>query len=400
MKLTSVQIENYRGIASLSVPLDPQMTVLFGPNGSGKTSVLTAIAACGNLSEYRGRVQPVLDEHVGTTASPDVQLFADDKAWIGAGLHGDGHGNPWWQYVNVDPSCTNFRDRVDALPPCVFYDVDRAVVSSLVGRKVGPQADYRVLFEWFKDMEDQELRLQHRKDKDAKIGSLAAVRTAICLMLEGVSDPHVDYLPNHPVPMLVVKQDAKPDLAFEQLSDGYKGVIALAADIARRLVGPIDVVAEAVLEREALVLIDEIELHLHPEWQQRVLPDLMRTFPNVQFVVSTHSPQVLTTVRPEQIVELGWQDGHIVAGAAPTPTYGAEADYVLSALMNVDKRPPNSFARKFREYMRLIDDGKGESDKARNLRQTLEELSSGDLGFLRADAEIRRQRMTRGTGES
>ena len=270
---------------------------------------------------------------------------------------------------------------------------------TLHGRKVGLQADYRVLFEWFKDMEDRELRLQ-REDKDVKIGSLAAVRTAICRMLEDVSDPHIEYLLNHPVPMLVVKQDAKPDLAFEQLSDGYKGVIALAADIARRLVGPIDVVTEAVLERETIVLIDEIELHLHPAWQQRVLPDLMRTFPNAQFVVSTHSPQVLTTVRPEQIVELGWQDGHIVAGAAPTPTYGAEADYVLSALMNVDKRPPNSFARKLREYMRLIDDGEGESDKARNLRQTLEELSPGDLGFLRADAEIRRQRMTRGTGES
>ena len=96
------------------------------------------------------------------------------------------------------------------------------------------------------------------------------------------------------------------------------------------------------LESEAVVLIDEVELHLHPGWQQRILGDLQRTFPNAQFIVSTHSPQVLTTVEPQCIVELAREGDRIVAGAPAGATYGAEAGDVLSVVMGVKERPENN----------------------------------------------------------
>ena len=155
------------------------------------------------------------------------------------------------------------------------------------------------------------------------------------------------------------------------------------------------------LESEAVVLIDEVELHLHPRWQQRILGDLRRTFPNAQFIVSTHSPQVLTTVEPQRIVELAREGDRIVAGAPAISTYGAETGDVLSVVMGVNERPPdNDFTKALDQYRRLVSEGKGESEKALALRRKLEELSPRDYALNRADLEIRRRKMFKQMAES
>ena len=126
-------------------------------------------------------------------------------------------------------------------------------------------------------------------------------------------------------------------------------------------------------------MIDEIELHLHPSWQQRILADLKRTFPNTQFIVSTHSPQVLTTVKPEHIVELIREGNKILAGQIAAPTYGAEAGDVLATVMGVNERPCNNeFVKQLERYMKLVADGEGEAPDAASLRDTLENLSLRD----------------------
>ena len=108
-------------------------------------------------------------------------------------------------------------------------------------------------------------------------------------------------------------------LRIEQLSDGYRTTLAMVMDIAARM-------AEAnpdmpdPLQTQGVVMIDEVDLHLHPAWQQTILSDLMRTFPQVQFIVSTHSPQIVSTVKPTQIRVIDWQ------GEAPSliPIYFSE----------------------------------------------------------------------------
>ena len=92
----------------------------------------------------------------------------------------------------------------------------------------------------------------------------------------------------------------------------------------------IQLVGDNSPQTEAVVLIDEVELHLHPGWQQHILPDLMSTFPNAQFVVSTHSPQVLSTIHPQHVVELATENGNIIADGAAAATYGAQAGDVTS----------------------------------------------------------------------
>ena len=180
---------------------------------------------------------------------------------------------------------------------------------------------------------------------------------------------------------------------MNELSGGYRTLLALVADLARRMaIGNPHL--DDPLKSEAIVLIDEVELHLHPEWQQHVLSDLRATFPNTQFIVSTHSPQVLTTVRPDQIIELKRIPFGVAANRPSGPTYGAEAGEVLEGVMRVRERPENiEFVTLLDNYAKQISKGAGESEFAKDLRRQLEELSPRDLGLDRADIEIRRQRI-------
>ena len=121
-----------------------------------------------------------------------------------------------------------------------------------------------------------------------------------------------------------------------------------------------------------------------------MLTDLARTFPNTQFIVSTHSPPVLTTTRPEHVVALRREGGNVVAEQAAAPTYGAEAGDVLATVMGVDERPRgNEFVRLLDDYLRLVDAGRSASPDAVRLRRRLESLSPRDPALDQADVEIR-----------
>ena len=128
---------------------------------------------------------------------------------------------------------------------------------------------------------------------------------------------------------MVVKK-SEQTLYFDQLSDGEKCLLAMTGDIARRL-AMANPYADNPLQGGGVVLIDEIELHLHPGWQRRVVPALERTFPNVQFILTTHSPQVLSSVAREQIVLLS---GFQAVSRLPY-TEGRDSNAILSELMGV-----------------------------------------------------------------
>ena len=400
MKLASVKIENYRGIQSLELALDPQITVLYGPNGSGKTSILEALALAFDPPGHATDRPVRLDRRRGFFANPMVSVIGEGERLLSR-IEGEEVANYWGRIETPGVFSAEDSRSTSLLPPFVFYDIDRAVVSGLTGREVGTRPDFSRLFDWLYVREYEELRLRRDDSPHTQLVSLAAVRSAICAMLPGVTRPRIGM--SDP-PRLVVSREENgtaTDFAFEQLSDGYRGVLAMAGDIARRMaeLDPVRVPANP-LDRQIVVLIDEVELHLHPAWQQRILTDLIHTFPKAQFIVTTHSPQVLTTVRPQHVVELASEEGRIVAGAPAAPTYGAEAGDVLSAVMGVERRPPNPFSDTLRAYMRLVSDDKGETKAALQLRKQLEELSFHDPALQRADLEIRRRKMLRDMGES
>ena len=456
MKLRSVEIDNYRAIEHLHLPLDPSLTVLHGDNTCGKTSVLSAIAVglgvIPRVFNVSGLDFLETDLRAGesfvqveVTTTEDVGWKRERRDWqmtdrgLDAGLRGklsevtradEDAGTP----VELPIVAFYGTDR-PALAPDVFKVPDRGpdrlalrnIFDSDVRRyavlaaqeemiaRIGPSRDsarsaalkdalaarpsFPELFTWFYAKENDELREQKKRHNfDYRRRDLSAVREAISSMLDGVSDPRVEVDPLRFSVSVESTEGSPATLELDQLSGGQRAVLALAADLAWRMAQGNPHLDEP-LGSEAIVLIDEVELHLHPSWQQRILNDLRRTFPNAQLIVSTHSPQVLTTVEPKHIVELAREDGRVVARSADGWTYGAESGDVLSVVMGVDQRPVNKFTEGLGRYRRLINDGKGESQEALALRQDLEKLSPHDPALDRADLEIRRRRVLRQMGK-
>ena len=150
------------------------------------------------------------------------------------------------------------------------------------------------------------------------------------------------------------------------LSDGYKCTISLIADIAYRmaLLNP-QLFDKVLTETEGIVLIDEIDLHLHPTWQKRILKDLMNIFPKVQFIVSTHAPEVINSVKSDSIVIL---KNNAVLSAADE-TYGKDANTILREVMEVSARP-DEVRNLFEQFYNLLD--KEEWGKAEDIIEELE----------------------------
>ena len=142
----------------------------------------------------------------------------------------------------------------------------------------------------------------------------------------------------------------------------------------------------------AIMLVDEIDLHLHPSWQQRVLQDLMRTFPLTQFIVTTHSPQVLSTVRRENIRVLGQNSADMPLAT----TYGQPSGDVMHSVMLVDPLPPIAEAQRLSRLTALVDQGLWETAETSDLMvQLSQELGPENARLQQLQRSIQRQAMLR-----
>jgi predicted ATP-binding protein involved in virulence len=177
---------------------------------------------------------------------------------------------------------------------------------------------------------------------------------------------------------LVARHDQQGDLPVDWLSDGIRNMIAMVADIAFRAtkLNP-QFGADAALQTPGIVLIDEVDMHLHPAWQQTVLQNLMEAFPRVQFIVTTHSPQVLTTVPSECIrilsVETPPATKSVVASARKVSeqTLGVASADILARIMGVDTIPDVPEAGWVSDYHALIQQNLHEQPAGIALREKL-----------------------------
>ena len=211
---------------------------------------------------------------------------------------------------------------------------------------------------------------------------IEAVRNSVYEMLEGFSKLRIR---RSPLRMTINKNGE--ELIINRLSDGEKCLLAMVGDIARRLA-----IANPGLENpltgEGVVMIDEIELHLHPTWQRKIIPSLTRTFPNLQFIFTTHSPQVISHVQPESIYLLESTSEGIVA-KRPESSFGRDSNRILEDIMGVDARPPE-IKNKLLELFRIIETG--ELELAKQLSQKIaQEIGSDEPELIKAAVSIRRQ---------
>jgi predicted ATP-binding protein involved in virulence len=217
--------------------------------------------------------------------------------------------------------------------------------------------------------------------QDARILSgiedqLAVVRQSIDTMLQAVTGWHgLEYSFFHER-SLILHHPEHGIMKVDALSDGVRNMLAMVGDIAYRCVklNP-HLGGAAARETAGVVLIDEIDMHLHPRWQQVVVGQLQQAFPRIQFVATTHSPQVISSVPSENIRILHEGGVHL----APPGTEGAESARILKRVFLVDPRPQeNQATKELNEYLQLVYSDEWASPRAIELRSLLDARYQGE----------------------
>lgn len=427
MKIKELYLQNFRCFELLSIKLDPFLTVIVGENGAGKTAVLDSIAlAFGRLltklPKIKGAAFKDSDLRIAENNKPTpfTHYWLHISDFSGASIRWAGgkkrdsstatrkeilrsafdQKKLKTGFKEIDNFTNQLIDRHNSdegfiMPVIAYYGTNRAILEEVQRRRnfrkefsrfeslvssLNPNARFKEVFEWFNAMEDLERRRQRdRRSFDYTLPELNAVRQAIESMLPGFSNPRTETRPLR----FVVDQKSDEATArtyrISQLSDGYRVILGLAMDLARRMaqanppdeeVG--DGSAADPLQSSAIVLIDEVDLHLHPKWQQRVLSDLRRTFPQTQFIVTTHSPQVLSTVHRESIRVIGKNaNGRSVAEIPLADAYGELSGDVLESIMLVNPMPPIDERDKLERLTELVDQGCYETREAMYLHEEL-----------------------------
>lgn len=237
---------------------------------------------------------------------------------------------------------------------------------------------FRDFYDWFKTEEDIELR-GLRKNPNYKNPKLNCVRTALDRMIKGYYNLRIELAPSR----MVMTNLEGVDLQIDQLSGGYKAVLSVIADIAKRL-SMANPDSLNPLEEEAIILIDELYLHLHPKWQKEIVDDLKRTFPNCQFIVSTHSPFIIQSLDAEELFDI-----KIMQYAKEEGNYkGWSIEAIQEYKMGVE--PKTSIFNQYLEEFSLAMDDEN-YDKAKSLYEKLKKMvnpDSHESKILKLDMEM------------
>jgi predicted ATP-binding protein involved in virulence len=405
MKLLDLRVQNYRCFSEAALEFGPATTLLVAPNGAGKTAILDALAATLSLLLEEPASQPTLSLRDARMSRPDPKEASVERAFpvrlrltldatgtqgeLRQSLERSGLATPdasGWSVHRI----ARFANRVDGasaspLPLIAYFRAHRLFSSPAIPSNPEPWGrdfayrgclnisyDSTSFLQWMARNEGD--RIQRIAAALEAGGDISAVRTphldavsnAVCACVEGAK--RFFYSAAHAELRLELHDGSLHP--FSDLSDGQRTLVMLAAEIAWRAVqlnphwG-----REAPQHVQGVVLIDEIELHLHPQWQRRAIPDLRRTFPNLQLVLSTHSPQVVASVRPESLRVLQ-RDGTITGAAY---TAGRDTNSLLREVFGVGERPADAQARIDAAEAML---GDGDLDAARRALRALSE----DLG--------------------
>ena len=292
MKITKFSIRNYKCIQDLSVDCRGadgeirQWTVLLGENNTGKTNVLRALALLRpKKTSYRTGLDPVFKEvymPVGALETSDVTVISSVN------------GERW----GFDPEGRAYSEEPFDLH-VYGYGVSRYPARTALSEREGHPTE--TLFNSNARLSDfQEWLLQ--LDYSQKSGSeksrkrLEKMHDLVSSdLFPGVTDFAFKKDSNNEHVMVVFTAGKDGDVRFEELGFGYQTSLTWLADLCKRLF-ELYPESENPLHEEAVVLVDEIDLHLHPKWQRDIVPTLSKVFPRVQFIVTTHSPHVLQSM--------------------------------------------------------------------------------------------------------
>lgn len=386
MQLIRLDIKGYRGFKEkvvIQFPKDRMPTVFVGVNGAGKTAILESIIGClkGLQTELMGKRLPA---HLFQRY--EVNNDIPEKAECNLSWKIDLNGEKVFEAgfdirKTTDPAYSVHRkdiremgqsikdhiveDRNLSIPIVAYYPTERIVQQpSLKSQDISKQTqlsawegafesyiDYNAFFQWFRNVEDLENEKRLSVDPGFILKPIEAVRKAIGSIISGFSNPRVQ----RAFPADFVVQKNNRILSLNQLSHGEKMTLAMVGDLARRL-AIANPGLENPLEGSGVVLIDEVDLHLHPKWQRQIVTKLQQTFPRIQFILTTHSPLIINHLHRESIFLLEQQEV-VPLKAHPFNNYGANVEDTLKIIQKVESLIPEEVEDKLGALFNLIDEG-------------------------------------------
>ncbi len=279
------------------------------------------------------------------------------------------------------------------------HKIDNSIRTFAYQNSLEPASNYKQFEDWFieksKQLTDESRELWESGIDDSLLAkelknAISNIQESIKILLKivGWSEPKYSDIFDG----IVLSNKEHGTLKLDQLSDGIQNIFGMVADIAYRCYLLNSHLGEnAFKQTEGIVLIDEVDMHLHPEWQQVILRDLQEAFPNLQFIVTTHSPQVLSSIKQKHIRIL--RDEQIIQPNDLMQTYGELSSNVLHEIMGVNPRPPIVERSDIDELTNLVDGGLYDTPRAYELLVSLKEtLGESHESIKRVERSIQRQK--------
>ena len=416
MYLKKISLENFKCFEKADVELQKQLTLIVGANGAGKTSLLESIAIAMStmFTAFDGTKSLTIDKEnahlkaykIGSTDDVQPQFPVRISAWaeIDKGME------IYWERALNTPKgkmtikdakqildvAANYQKRLQKgdtsliLPVIAYYgtgrlwDYHREKVMDVFEKNtrtngyidsMSGTANIKLMMNWFLKMTVQ--KYQNQENGYGPVPELEAVFSAMeqCYnRITGSNDSKIQYnMGTKEIDVAYTDSHGmRMRIPLNQLSDGYKSTISLVADIAYRMavLNP-QCLGDVCAKTDGIILIDEVDLHLHPAWQKLFIKDLSEIFPKVKFVVSTHAPEVINSVPRECVIVLE----NYQALPAPAETYGKDANSILRAIMRVKERP-DDIMNQFEMFYHAVD--KQDYAQADNILSHLEQVIGDD----------------------
>jgi predicted ATP-binding protein involved in virulence len=382
MIVKELNITNVRAIEEAEFKFQKGFNLIVGVNGVGKTTVLDALRICFS------RILPSISTSKTKAISFMKEDIRNDTPFLEVTIHFDIEGNDfrymrrqWREKIAKDdpqnlerlrrsileterlrdsarnllreleksqelkdtddfgPDKSSMKNAIklsNSLPLFVYYSVNRSVISAEKGSSIDKAAglayaDALNSRSWkIKEFSDW-LRVQKDRESEFPLASkhLKSLQTVISVFLPECTDLRAG---DEETGILLVNK-AGTVLDVHQLSDGERGILSMALDLGRRLSYANPESGDPIKTGQAIVLIDEIDLHLHPKWQKEIVTKLRDTFPNCQFIATTHSPLIIGEIEHEQVQIM--KNGKIYS--APY-SYGVDSSRILEGIMDTDSR--------------------------------------------------------------
>ncbi len=424
MRIRSLKIRNFRGFENETFDFDPKMTVVVGNNTTGKTTLLNAlqialgaylkslnsIPASDKAYSRNFTLRDVFKRYV--TEKKDFFKNPENTRIDASGdffytyREGDEFTTDptpitWWrelrgtktthsrecagemidQVEKMEAARSSSDSLTDAIYPLVLSFGVKRIDNDYRSAQKKKQRESRIekayksaLLETidFKSAFDWLYRYGSNSSKENEFpGTKEAFINALSNAIPAMTDVEVDSKNNEFLARVSVTGEEPEYQTFENMSDGFKAVISMVAEIAYRCIqlngflGP-----EAIRKTPGIVIIDEIDLYLHPRWQRHILADLQRAFPMIQFIVSSHSPFIIQSVENKNIITLDGKKGI-------TDANRRSIEEITMTEMDLETRRSARFEEMVNaaeEYYQLVKIGEGDTESANNVKQRLDEI--------------------------